>query len=77
MENEYMKHPILEKDIELVATSEEFLEMARENNFHNLGEILEIRVDDLLKRPLFNYRMLSELGSILQFYGLLELLKDD
>jgi DNA-directed RNA polymerase alpha subunit len=72
-----MKHPILKKDIELVATSEEFLEMARENNFHNLGEILEIRVDDLLKRPLFNYRMLSELGSILQSYGLLELLKDD
>jgi DNA-directed RNA polymerase alpha subunit len=72
-----MKHPILEKDIELVATSEEFLEMARENNFHNLGEILEIRVDDLLKKPLFNYRMLSELGSILQSYGLLELLKDD
>ena len=72
-----MKHPILKKDIEWVATSEEFLEMARENNFHNLGEILEIRVDDLLKRPLFNYRMLSELGSILQSYGLLELLKDD
>jgi len=77
LENEYMKHPILKKDIELVATSEEFLEMARENNFHNLGEILEIRADDLLKRPLFNYRMLSELGSILQSYGLLELLKDD
>jgi len=77
LENEYMKHPILKKDIELVDTSEEFLEMARENNFHNLGEILEIRVDDLLKRPLFNYRMLSELGSILQSYGLLELLKDD
>ena len=77
MENEYMKHPILEKDIALIATSEEFLEMARNNNFHNLKEILEIRVDDLLKRPMFNYRMLSELGSILQSYGLLELLKDD
>ena len=72
-----MKHPILEKDIALIATSKEFLEMARNNNFHNLEEILEIRVDDLLKRPLFNYRMLSELGSILQSYGLLELLNDD
>ena len=44
-----MKHPILKKNIELVATSEEFLEMARNNNFHNLGEILKVRVDDLLK----------------------------
>lgn len=71
------KHPILNKDITLIPTSEEFLEMARINHFSTLNDILENKVNDLLNMPLFNYRMLSELGAILQSYGLLELLDEE
>ena len=71
------KQPILNKDITLISTSEEFLEMARKNYFRTLNDILENKVNDLLKKPLFNYRMLSELGSILQSYGLLDLLDEE
>ena len=71
------KHSILKKDIEWIATSEEFLEMAKRNHFQTLGDILKVNVDDLLTKPCFNYRMLAELGAILQSYGLLELLDDE
>lgn len=71
------KHPILNKDITLIPTSEELLEMARINHFSTLNDILENKVNDLLNMPLFNYRMLSELGAILQSYGLLELLDEE
>ncbi|MFO8234726.1 MAG: hypothetical protein R6U04_04885 [Bacteroidales bacterium] len=77
MRNNNLTHPILNKDITLIPTSEEFLKMARKNHFRTLNDILENKVNDLLKRPFFNFRMLSELGSILQTYGLLDLLDED
>jgi len=71
------EHPVLNKDIGLIPTSEEFLEMARRNHFSTLNDILDNKVNDLLNRPLFNFRMLSELGAILLSYGLLELLDEE
>lgn len=71
------KHPILDKDIELLETSNEFLLMARQNKFKNLGEIAEHPVSELMKKPGMNYRMLAELGEILKVYDLMSIIDED
>lgn len=71
------KHPVLAKPIVKLATSEEFLEMARKNQFDNLGDIVKKPLYELLKLPLFNYRMLNELIVILKSYKLESVLIED
>ena len=71
------EHPILTKNIELLATSDEFIEMARQNNFENLREITSFSVYELIKLPGMNYRMLAELGDILNGYNLIDIIKED
>lgn len=71
------KHPVLAKPIVELATSEEFLEMARKNQFDNLGDIVKKPVYELVKLPLFNYRMLNELIVILKSYKLDSVLIED
>lgn len=70
-------HPILTKEIKFLATSDEFLEMSQANGFKNLKDIIDQPTSELLKKPFFNYRMLTELGIMLQGYGLLRLLRED
>lgn len=69
-------HPKLVEEIEHLATSDEFKEMARQNNFKNLLEITKIPIIDFLKMPGVNHRMLAELGIILNGYGLIDLMKE-
>jgi hypothetical protein len=70
-------HPILIKPIAEMVTSEEFLQMAHRNHFHDLRQILEHPVHDLMNREGFNYRMLDELIIILKGYDLLDLLREN
>ena len=56
------EHPILKKDIELLATSDEFRLMAEQNEFKNLGDIADHPVSELMKRPGMNYRMWRNWG---------------
>jgi len=70
------KLSILEKPIQLLATSQEFLEMCKKNGFENLGNILELHVNDMLRRPEFNHRMLKELYQILDSYNLAGSIKE-
>lgn len=72
------KHnPILEKDIELLETSEEFLLMAKQNKFRTLADIAEHPVTELMRKPGMNYRMLAELGRILKRHDLMEIIDED
>ena len=64
------------KDIHDVAISHEFLLMASENNFHNLNEICKYSIKELMQKPGMNYRMLAELGSILDSHGLIKMLRE-
>lgn len=59
---------ILSKSLDQFALSDEFLEMVRINNFNNLGEIVNIPTEKLLKLPCFGYRVLKELLTILNCY---------
>ncbi len=70
-------HPILYKEIKYLSTSDEFLKMANLNNFQTLQDVLQASFNELMKRPLFDYRMLSELGSMLESYGIGELMDED
>lgn len=70
-------HPILAKPIVELATSEEFLEMARKNRFNNLGDIVKVPVYELVKLPLSGYRILNELIIILKAYELDSVLIED
>jgi DNA-directed RNA polymerase alpha subunit len=71
------KHPILEKPITELATSDEFLAMAEKNHFNTLEDIVKIPTYDLLKLPLFGFRIYKELISILKAYKLeSELIED-
>lgn len=69
--------PILYKKILEIETSDEFLLMAKKNKFKNLFDITKVTVADLMKRPSMNYRMLAELGEILNRYGLIDLMEED
>lgn len=71
------EHPILEKNIELVGTSDEFQEMAKQNDFKSLGELVKHPVSQLMKMPGMNYRMLAELGQILKQYELMDIINED
>jgi DNA-directed RNA polymerase alpha subunit len=62
------KDTILSKPLDQFALSDEFLEMVRINNFKNLGEIVTIPLEQLLKLPYFGYRVLTELITILNCY---------
>lgn len=70
-------HPILIKPIAEMVTSEEFLQMALRNHFHDLSQILELPVHELMNREGFNYRMLDELILILKGYGLMDRLREN
>lgn len=70
-------NPILQKDLELLDTSQEFLLMAKKNNFRSLGDIAEHPVTELMKKPGMNYRMLAELGEILKAYDLMGIIDED
>ena len=71
------EHPILSRPIAELATSEEFLEMARKNHFNNLRDIVKLPVYELVKLPSFGYRMLNELIIILKSYELESVLIED
>ena len=71
------QHPILDKDIELLETSNEFLSMARLNEFKNLAELAQNPVSVLMKKPGMNYRMLAELGEILKRFELMDIIDED
>jgi DNA-directed RNA polymerase alpha subunit len=71
------EHPILHKNIEEVPVSNEFLLMAKQNNFQSLYDITQVTVADLMKKPGMNYRMLAELGQVLNGYGLIDLMEED
>ncbi len=60
-----------------MVTSEEFLQMTLINHFHDLLQILEHPVHELMNREGFNYRMLDELIIILKGYGLLDMLREN
>lgn len=51
--------------------------MSKQNKFKNLFDITQVTVADLMKRPGMNYRMLAELGEILNRYGLIDLMEED
>jgi DNA-directed RNA polymerase alpha subunit len=70
-----MDTPILQRPIEWVATSDEFLEMCKANGFSTLGNIIEYTASELLEKPLFNYRMLLELLDLLAAFNLSKKLK--
>ena len=59
-------NPILHKAITHIAMSNDFIEMCKLNGFKTLNEIIQIPVKELLTKPEFNYRMLTELYSILK-----------
>ena len=71
------ENPILKKDIELLATSDEFRLMAKRNDFRNLRDIADHPVSELMKKPGMNYRMLAELGEILKSYDLMDIIDED
>lgn len=70
-------NPILQKELELLETSQEFLLMAKKNNFRNLGDITEYPVTELMQKPGMNYRMLAELGEILKAHDLMGIIDED
>ena len=70
------KHSILNTPIEIIATSNEFQEMCKINGFNNLGKIIEFNVNDMLKKPEFNHRMLKELYQILEVHNLTKCIKE-
>jgi hypothetical protein len=70
------EHTLLHEPIELIATSDEFLEMCQLNNFKTLNEILELPVNEMLLKPKFGMRMLKELYSILKSNRLEKYLKE-
>ncbi len=72
-----MNHPILVKPIREIPTSMEFQEMAKLNHFENLLQIAQVPVYKLERMPIFGYRMLRELISILETYNLQEILIED
>jgi len=67
---------ILERPLESFSTSEEFGQMCQLNGFNTLREILLLEVNDLLKRPEFNLRMLKELYQLLEDNHLEKVLKE-
>jgi hypothetical protein len=69
-------HPILSMEIELIATSDEFLAICRQHDFSNIGEILQYSADELLKKPGFNMHAMMELITILKCHKLEYLLKE-
>ena len=70
-------NPILTKPLADILLSPEFMEMARVNHFTNLNEIIKHPTYVLLKCPMFGYRMLIELSTVLKSYGLENLLIED
>lgn len=62
----------LTKKIAECKTSKEFLEMSTANSFDTLGDFTQHSIQDLMKKPGMNYRMLVELSNILQSFNLLE-----
>jgi len=72
-----MVQPVLFKPIREIVSSNEFLDMVECNNFNNLHEIVQIPVHKLLQLPNFGYRMLNELITILEKYGLEDMLRED
>jgi DNA-directed RNA polymerase alpha subunit len=68
---------LLEKNIELVGTSEKFQAMAKQNGFKSLGELVKHPVSELMKMPGMNYRILAELGQILKQYELMDIINED
>jgi len=70
-----MDTSILQKPIERVATSDEFLVMCKANDFSTLGNVIEHTASELLEKPFFNYRMLLELLELLAAFNLSKCLK--
>jgi hypothetical protein len=68
MENEI--NPIFDTAITHVAISNDFIEICKLNGFKNLNDIIKIPVKELLTKPEFNYRILTELYSILKSHHL-------
>lgn len=69
-------HPILSTKIEHIATSNEFLDICKQNGFSTIGEMLGYSADELLGKPGFNMHMMMELITILKGYKLEYLLKE-
>ncbi len=59
-------HPILQRPLVNFKLSEEFKHMCDLNQFQTLGEILQYQVNEMLRKPEFNLRMLKELYQILE-----------
>lgn len=61
---------ILHQPVPSLELSDEFKAMARANHFTTLGEMVEFRIEELQRMPLFDHRMLSEYVSFLTKNGL-------
>lgn len=70
-------NPILEKDLEQLDTSDEFLFMAKQNGFKNLANIIEFPISELKQKPGMTYRMLAELGELLKAHELMDFVNED
>jgi DNA-directed RNA polymerase alpha subunit len=67
---------ILRGPLKDIGASQEFIEMCKKNDFIKLADILELHVNEMLKKPDFNHRMLKELYKILEKNGLTYQLKE-
>ena len=66
-----LQRPIQDYDL-----SPEFKEMARTNGFRTLSQMVGLSIQDLLQKPLFDLRMLSEYITFLTKNGLDDLVED-
>jgi hypothetical protein len=69
-------HPIMLQPIEDVGASKEFVEMCNLNEFKTISAILKLQAHEMLKKPLFNVRLLMELYRILKSYNLEKNIKE-
>ena len=67
---------ILNRSLMKFQLSEEFYHMCILNDFKTLGEIVQLKVKEMLSRPEFNLRMLTELYQLLEDNHLEKCLKE-
>ena len=67
---------ILNKPIKNFTLSEEFYHMCYLNGFETLDEIIQLQVNEMLRKPEFNLRMVKELYQILENNHLEKYLKE-
>lgn len=60
------EYTILSKPIKDFSFSEEFLLMCNTNGFKTLGDIVQLQVNEMLKKPEFKLRTLKELYQVLE-----------